>query len=95
MLSPRWSRLLGLAFKSLLDGVERFIALKTAIVDTAVLATPFTVNAKQAGYRELFSFINEQDDADIPSENLRLRDHQKSFSRTPVSRLETEGLESA
>lgn len=47
-------------------GMERFIALKTGIVDAAVLATPFTVNAKQDGYRELFSFINERDYADIP-----------------------------
>jgi len=47
-------------------GGERFVALKTGVVDAAVLATPFTVNAKQDGYRELFSFINERDYADIP-----------------------------
>jgi len=47
-------------------GGERFLALKTGVVDAAVLATPFTVNAKQDGYRELFSFINERDYADIP-----------------------------
>lgn len=47
-------------------GGERFAALKTGVVDAAVLATPFTVNAKQEGYRELFSFINEKDYVDIP-----------------------------
>ena len=47
-------------------GGERFVALKTGVVDAAVLATPFTLTAKQDGYRELFSFINERDYADIP-----------------------------
>jgi len=47
-------------------GGERFLALKTGVVDAAVLATPFTVNAKQDGYRELFSFISEKDYVDIP-----------------------------
>jgi NitT/TauT family transport system substrate-binding protein len=47
-------------------GAERFVALKTGVVDAAVLATPFTLTAKQDGYRELFSFINERDYADIP-----------------------------
>ena len=47
-------------------GGERYIALKTNIVDAAVLSTPFTLNAKQDGYRELYSFISEKDYADIP-----------------------------
>jgi NitT/TauT family transport system substrate-binding protein len=47
-------------------GAERFVALKSGVVDAAVLATPFTLTAKQDGYRELFSFINERDYADIP-----------------------------
>jgi NitT/TauT family transport system substrate-binding protein len=47
-------------------GAERFVALKSGVVDAAVLATPFTLTAKQDGYREIFSFINERDYADIP-----------------------------
>ncbi|HTN73105.1 MAG TPA: ABC transporter substrate-binding protein, partial [Methylomirabilota bacterium] len=47
-------------------GVERFIALKTGVVDAAILATPFTLNAKQDGFREIFSFINDKNYADIP-----------------------------
>jgi NitT/TauT family transport system substrate-binding protein len=47
-------------------GAERFVALKSGVVDAAVLATPFTLTAKQDGYRELFSFINEKDYVDIP-----------------------------
>jgi NitT/TauT family transport system substrate-binding protein len=47
-------------------GGERYLALKTNIVDAAVLAIPFTLNAKQDGYREVYSFINEKDYADIP-----------------------------
>ncbi|MSP39803.1 MAG: ABC transporter substrate-binding protein [Deltaproteobacteria bacterium] len=47
-------------------GGERYIALKTNIVDAAVLSTPFTLNAKQDGYREIYSFITEKEYADIP-----------------------------
>lgn len=47
-------------------GGERFAALKTGVVDAAVLATPFTLMAKQDGYRELFSFITDKDYTDIP-----------------------------
>ena len=61
-------------------GVERFIALKTGVVDAAVLATPFTVNAKQDGYRELFSFINERDYADIPVATFTREDLLQSNS---------------
>ena len=61
-------------------GVERFIALKTGIVDAAVLATPFTVNAKLEGYRELFSFINERDYADIPVATFTREDLLQSNS---------------
>lgn len=48
------------------SGGERFVALKTGTVDAAVLSTPFTLFAKQEGYHELFSFINEKDYTDIP-----------------------------
>jgi ABC-type nitrate/sulfonate/bicarbonate transport system substrate-binding protein len=47
-------------------GAERLVALKTGVVDAAVLATPFTLNAKQDGYRELFSFITDKEYTDIP-----------------------------
>jgi NitT/TauT family transport system substrate-binding protein len=47
-------------------GGERFAALKTGVVDAAVLASPFTLNAKQDGFRELFSFITEKEYTDIP-----------------------------
>lgn len=47
-------------------GGERFAALKTGIVDAAVLASPFTLTAKQDGFRELFSFITEKEYTDIP-----------------------------
>ena len=48
------------------SGTERYIALKTNIVDAAVLSSPVTLTAKQEGYRELFSFFTDKDYADIP-----------------------------
>ncbi len=47
-------------------GAERFTALKTGVVDAAVLASPFTLSAKQDGFRELFSFITDKEYTDIP-----------------------------
>ncbi len=47
-------------------GGERFAALKTGVVDAAVLASPFTLSAKQDGFRELFSFITDKEYTDIP-----------------------------
>ena len=48
------------------SGTERYIALKTNIVDAAVLSSPVTLMAKQEGYRELFSFFTDKEYADIP-----------------------------
>ena len=48
------------------SGTERYIALKTNIVDAAVLSSPVTLTAKQEGYRELFSFFTDKEYADIP-----------------------------
>lgn len=48
------------------SGSERYIALKTNIVDAAVLSSPVTLMAKQEGYRELFSFFTDKEYADIP-----------------------------
>jgi ABC-type nitrate/sulfonate/bicarbonate transport system substrate-binding protein len=61
-------------------GAERFVALKSGVVDAAVLATPFTLSAKQDGYRELFSFINERDYADIPVATFTREDLLQSNS---------------
>ena len=47
-------------------GGERFAALKTGVVDAAVLASPFTLSAKEDGFRELFSFITDKEYTDIP-----------------------------
>ncbi len=47
-------------------GGERFAALKTGVVDAAILASPFTLSAKQDGFRELFSFITDREYTDIP-----------------------------
>ncbi len=48
------------------SGTERYIALKTNVVDAAVLSSPVTLTAKQDGYRELFSFFTDKEYADIP-----------------------------
>jgi len=48
------------------SGTERYIALKTNIVDASVLSSPVTLMAKQEGYRELFSFFTDKEYADIP-----------------------------
>ncbi len=48
------------------SGTERYIALKTNIVDAAVLSSPVTLTAKQEGFRELFSFFTDKEYADIP-----------------------------
>ena len=48
------------------SGTERYIVLKTNIVDAAVLSSPVTLTAKQEGYRELFSFFTDREYADIP-----------------------------
>ncbi len=46
-------------------GGERLAALVTKTVDAAILSNPFTLMAKQDGYRELFSFIKEKEYTDI------------------------------
>jgi ABC-type nitrate/sulfonate/bicarbonate transport system substrate-binding protein len=46
-------------------GGERLAALVTRSVDAAILSNPFTLMAKQDGYRELFSFIREKEYTDI------------------------------
>lgn len=46
-------------------GGERLAALVSKTVDAAVLSNPFTLMAKQDGYRELFSFIKEKEYTDI------------------------------
>jgi NitT/TauT family transport system substrate-binding protein len=47
-------------------GGERFAALKTGVVDAAVLASPFTLSARNEGFRDLFSFITDKEYTDIP-----------------------------
>ncbi len=47
-------------------GNERFVALKTGVVDAAVLASPFTITAQRDGFRELFSYITDKEYSDIP-----------------------------
>ena len=46
-------------------GGERHTALVTNSVDAAMLSNPFTLMAKQDGFRELFSFIREKEYNDI------------------------------
>ena len=46
-------------------GSERYIALKTGNVDAAILAPPFTLMARDDGFRELFSFMRGQEYADV------------------------------
>jgi ABC-type nitrate/sulfonate/bicarbonate transport system substrate-binding protein len=46
-------------------GGERLTALVTKTVDAAILSNPFTLMAKQDGYRELFSFIKQKEYNDI------------------------------
>ena len=48
------------------SGTERYVALKSNIVDAAVLSSPVTLVAKQEGYRELFSFFTDKEYTDIP-----------------------------
>jgi NitT/TauT family transport system substrate-binding protein len=43
------------------SGMERFIALKTGIVDAAVLSPSAYMLAEEAGFRELFSFVTQGD----------------------------------
>jgi NitT/TauT family transport system substrate-binding protein len=46
-------------------GGERLAALVTKSVDAAILSNPFTLMAKQDGFRELFSFIRDKEYNDI------------------------------
>jgi ABC-type nitrate/sulfonate/bicarbonate transport system substrate-binding protein len=46
-------------------GAERFAALQTRTVDAAILSNPSTLMAKQAGFRELYSFMKEKDYTDV------------------------------
>jgi NitT/TauT family transport system substrate-binding protein len=43
------------------SGMERFIALKTGIVDAAVLSPSAYMMAEEAGFRELYSFVTQGD----------------------------------
>jgi NitT/TauT family transport system substrate-binding protein len=61
-------------------GGERFAALKTGVVDAAVLASPFTLSAKEAGFRELFSFITDKEYTDIPVATFTREDFIQSNS---------------
>lgn len=61
-------------------GSERFVALKTGVVDAAVLASPFTLSAKQDGFRELFSFITDKEYTDIPVATFTREDMIQSNS---------------
>jgi ABC-type nitrate/sulfonate/bicarbonate transport system substrate-binding protein len=61
-------------------GGERFVALKTGVVDAAVLASPFTLSAKQDGFRELFSFITDKEYTDIPVATFTREDMIQSNS---------------
>lgn len=62
------------------SGTERYIALKTNIVDAAVLSSPVTLTAKQEGYRELFSFFTDKEYADIPVATFTREDMLQSNS---------------
>ena len=61
-------------------GGERFVALKTGAVDAAVLASPFTLSAKENGFRELFSFITDKEYTDIPVATFTREDFIQSHS---------------
>jgi ABC-type nitrate/sulfonate/bicarbonate transport system substrate-binding protein len=61
-------------------GGERFAALKTGVVDAAVLASPFTLSAKEDGFRELFSFITDKEYTDIPVATFTREDMLQSNS---------------
>jgi NitT/TauT family transport system substrate-binding protein len=61
-------------------GGERFAALKTGVVDAAILASPFTLSAKEDGFRELFSFITDKEYTDIPVATFTREDMLQSNS---------------
>jgi NitT/TauT family transport system substrate-binding protein len=61
-------------------GGERLAALQTGVVDAAILASPFTLSAKEEGFRELFSFITDKDYTDIPVATFTREDMIQSNS---------------